>query len=155
MPPQPDQHHGDLERALTRLVRRAFLPTAGEATRRAAGVNLERATYVTLVRIADLGGGRLSDIAAALGVEISTASRHVKRLVDAGYVDATTDPDDGRARRYTPTAAGDDALARVRSARRAHLARALEDWDPDEVSRLAAGLDRLVDALEADERTRA
>ncbi len=154
MPAQPGRPHGELERALTRLVRRAFLPTAGEATRRAAGVNLERATYVTLVRTADLGGGRLSDIAAALGVETSTASRHVKRLVDAGYVDVITDPDDGRARRYTPTAAGDDALARVRSARRAHLARALDDWDPAEVSRLAEELDRLVDALEADERTR-
>ena len=150
----PDTYN-DLERALTRLVRRAFLPTAGEATRRAAGVNLERATYVTLVRISDLDGGRLSDIAAALGIEASTASRHVKRLVDAGYVEVTTDPDDGRARRYLPTEAGRDALARVRQARRTHLGRALGDWAEDDVADLARGLDHLVDALEADERSRA
>ena len=154
MLPEPDGHHDHLERVLTRLVRRTFLPTAGEASRRAAGINLERATYATLVRIATLGAGRLSDIAAALGVEASTASRHVTRLVDAGYVEVPTAPDDARARRYSPTAAGDDALTRVRDARRAHLARALGDWDPDDVDRLAVGLDRLVDALEADERAR-
>jgi DNA-binding MarR family transcriptional regulator len=147
-----DDRYGDLERALTRLVRRAFLPTSGEATRRAAGVHLERATYVALVRTAELEPGRLSDIAAALGVEVSTASRHLKRLVDDGYVEVATDPDDARARRYTPTDAGKDALARVSRARRRHLGRVLDDWSFDEVATLAAGLDRLLDALDADER---
>jgi DNA-binding MarR family transcriptional regulator len=146
--------YADLERAMTRLIRRAFLPTVGEATRRAAGVNLERAAYVTLVRIAALDGARLSELAAALGIDVSTASRHVKRLVDAGYVDVATDPDDARARRYRPSPAGTDALCRVRDARRAHLARVLGGWDEDEVTRLAEGLDRLVDTLEADERDR-
>ncbi len=144
--------YAELERALTRLIRRAFLPTAGEATRRKAGLHLERAAYVTLVRVAELDGGRLSDIAAALGLEVSTASRHVKRLVDEGYVQATPDPDDARARRYTPTKAGSDALRRVRETRRAHLARLLDDWDPEDVTALATGLDRIVDALDAEER---
>jgi DNA-binding MarR family transcriptional regulator len=152
--PAPLDRYTDLERALTRLVRRAFLPTAGEATRRAAGVHLERAAYATLVRVAALDGTRLSDLAAALGLDVSTASRHAKRLVDAGYVEVAPDPDDARARRYRPTAAGRDALAGVRDARRSHLARVLDDWDADEVTRLAEGLDRLVDALEADERDR-
>lgn len=142
----------ELERALTRLIRRAFLPTAGEATRREAGVHLERAAYVTLVRVTQLDGGRLSDIAAALGVEVSTASRHVKRLVDEGYVEATTDPDDARARRYLPTPSGEAALCRVRQTRRTHLAEMLEDWDPADVDTLAVGLDRLVDTFEAAER---
>lgn len=154
MPDDPTPY-AELERALTRLIRRAFLPTAGEATRREAGFTLERAAYVTLVRVAQLDGGRLSDIAAALGLEVSTASRHVKRLVDEGYVTAAADPDDARARRYTPTARGRDALERVRESRRAHLARLLGDWDPDEVTSLAAGLDRLVDTLESDEQVRA
>jgi DNA-binding MarR family transcriptional regulator len=148
------ERYADLERALTRLIRRAFLPTAGEATRREAGVHLERAAYVTLVRVAELDGGRLSDIAAALGLEISTASRHVKRLVDEGYVEATTDPDDARARRYNPTQAGCDVLRRVREIRQAHLARLLGEWDPEDVSSLASGLDRIVDAFETDERSR-
>ena len=141
-----------LEHALTRLIRRAFLPTAGEATRRAAGANLERATYVTLVRVASLDGARLSDLAAAQGVNVSTASRHVKRLVEAGYVEVTCDPGDARARRYSLTPTGRDVLTRVRDARRAHLARILDDWDPDDVAALATGLERIVTAFEADER---
>lgn len=146
--------YADLERALTRLIRRAFLPTAGEATRREAGVTLERAAYATLVRIAELEAGRLSDLAEVLGLDASTTSRHVKGLVDVGYVEVTPDPDDARARRYSPTAAGRDALARVRDLRRAHLARVLHDWEPDEVTTLADGLDRIVTAFEDDERRR-
>lgn len=144
--------YADLETALTRLVRRAFLPTVGEATRRAAGVPLERATYVTLVRIAELDGGRLSDVAAALGLDVSTTSRHVKRLVEAGYAEASADPGDARAKRFTPTRSGSDAMRRVREARRSHLARVLTDWDADAITTLAHGLDRLVTALEDDER---
>ena len=142
----------NLERALTRLIRRAFLPTAGEATRREAGINLERAAYATLVRVGRLEEGRLSDIAAELGVDVSTTSRHVRRLVDAGYVDVHSDPDDARARRYTLSDAGHDALERVRRARRAHLARILDDWASHDVATLAAGLDRLVTAFETHER---
>jgi DNA-binding MarR family transcriptional regulator len=153
MPDDLDRYT-DLERALTRLIRRAFLPTVGEATRRAAGVNLERAAYVTLVRISALDGARLSELATALGIDVSTTSRHVKRLVEAGYVEVSTDPADARARRYRPSKPGTDALCRVRDARRAHLARVLEGWDEDEVAWLAGRLDRLVDTLEADERDR-
>lgn len=144
----------DLERALTRLIRRAFLPTAGEVTRREAGVALERAAYTTLVRIAELEAGRLSELAEVLGLDASTTSRHVKGLVDAGYVEVAPDPDDARARRYSPTAAGRDALERVRDIRRTHLARVLHDWEPDEVTTLALGLDRIVSAFEDDERRR-
>lgn len=151
MPLDPDRY-AELESSLTRLIRRVFLPTAGEATRREAGVHLERSAYVTLVRIAELDGGRLSDIAAALGLEVSTASRHVKRLIEEGYVEAETCKDDARARRYTPTAIGRETLERVRATRQAHLARVLRDWEPTEVSGLAAGLGRLVDALENKER---
>lgn len=149
----PDEHHphADLERALTRLVRRAFLPTAGERTRAEAGVDLERAAYTTLVRIAHLDGARLSEIAAAMGLEVSTVSRHVKRLVTDGYVEVAADPDDARARRFSPTPAGQAALDRVRRARRDRLAELLHDWDDAEVADLAAKLDRVVDALEAEE----
>ena len=150
--PEELERYAELERALTRLIRRAFLPTAGEATRREAGLHLERATYATLVRIALLDGGRLSDIAAAQGVNASTASRHVKRLVEAGYVEVASDPGDARVRRYSLTPPGQGALDRVGEARRSHLARILRDWDPDDVAALASGLQRIVAAFEADER---
>jgi DNA-binding MarR family transcriptional regulator len=149
----PDPHD-DLERALTRVVRRVFLPTAGEATRRQAGVDLERATYSTLARIADLDHPRLTEVAAAMGLDTSTASRHTKRLVEDGYVEVTACTEDARARRYRPTTAGRQALQRVREARRARLAALLDTWEPGEVHALASGLDRLVDALEADDGVR-
>lgn len=152
--PKDLDRYAQLERALTRVIRRAFLPTVGEATRREAGVHLDRASYVTLVRVAELDGGRLSDLAAVLGLEVSTTSRHMKRLVDEGYVTASPDPEDARARRYRPTAAGTGALRRVREARRRHLGRILDDWEPDTITQLASGLDQLMDAIETDERER-
>lgn len=151
MTPDPERF-ATLERALTRLVRRTLLPTAGEATRRDAGVDLERSAYITLARIAALEGPRLTELAAALGLEVSTTSRHVKRLKADGLVTVEIDPDDSRARRFTPSPAGQDALDRVRHARRSRLARMLHDWNPDEVAALANGLDRLVTAFEDDER---
>lgn len=150
-----DDRFAALERAITRVVRRAILPTTGDETRREAGVPLERATYTTLVRIADLEGGRLSDLAATLGLDLSTTSRHVKRLVDAGYVTLAPDPQDARARLATPTPAGHEALARVRDTRRRKLAAIVADWRPAEVEVLAASLERLVDAVEATEAAEA
>ncbi|MFP4310461.1 MAG: MarR family winged helix-turn-helix transcriptional regulator [Nitriliruptoraceae bacterium] len=150
MPARPDPHT-ELERALTRVVRRVFLPTAGEATRRQAGVNLERATYSTLARIADLGHPRLTEVAAAMGLDTSTASRHTKRLIEDGLIEVTACTEDARARRYRPSDAGREALQRVREARRARLAQLLDTWEPEEIHALAVGLDRLVDALEADD----
>ncbi len=141
-----------LERALTRLVRRTLLPTAGDATRRDAGVDLERSAYNTLARIAALEAPRLTELAAALGLEVSTTSRHVKRLKDSGLVTVAVDPDDSRARRFTPSPAGQEALDRVRHARRGRLARMLHDWEPEAVDILAEGIDRLVTAFEDDER---
>lgn len=147
--------HTELERALTRVVRRVVLPTAGEATRRRAGVDLERATYTTLTRIAELDHPRLTEVAAALGLDISTTSRHAKRLVEDGYVEVTACADDARARRYATTPTGRQALDRVREARRARLEQLLDDWDAQEVRALATGLDRLVDAIESDEQANA
>jgi len=144
----PDAHE-ELERALTRVVRRVFVPTAGEASRQQAGVDLERSTYSTLARIADLDHPRLTEVAAAMGLDTSTASRHTKRLVEDGYVEVTACAEDARARRYHPTPAGEQALQRVRTARRDQLAALLDSWTPDDVQVLASGLDRLVDALEA------
>lgn len=70
------------------------MTTAGERTRAEAGVDLERAASTTLVRIAHLDGARLSEVAAGMGLEASTVSRHVKRLVADGYVEVAADPHD-------------------------------------------------------------
>ncbi|MEX2503458.1 MAG: MarR family transcriptional regulator, partial [Egicoccus sp.] len=103
-----------LESALTRLIRRALLPTSGDETRAAAGVTLDRAAYHVLLRICDQGGMRLSALAEAMGLDVSTVSRHVTRLEQDGYVTRSPDPDDGRASLLTTTEAGRAVGAPVR-----------------------------------------
>ena len=66
-------------RALTRLIRRALLPTSGDETRAAAGVGLDRAAYHVLLRPhrRAAGPGALSALAERVGLDVSTVSRHV------------------------------------------------------------------------------
>lgn len=143
----PSARIAELESALTSLIRRAALPSVLEATRRRAGVDLGRSLYSTLVRVAELDGGRLSDVAEALGLDVSTTSRHVARLVDDGYVDVTTDDTDGRARCFRPTAKGRRTLERVVDERRRHLEQLLHDWDPEDLATLTRGLERITEAF--------
>ncbi len=90
-------------------------PTRGatRSLKARSGIDLERAASVLLSRVDELGPARLSDVAAAAGVEISTASRPVARLVEQGYVERSTDPADGRACLLRCTPAGRDGDATV------------------------------------------
>lgn len=139
-----------LETALTRLIRRALLPTTGDATRAAAGVSLDRALYTALIRISEHAPIRLSALADLVGLDISTLSRHVARLEHDGFVARTPDPGDGRASLLTVTDAGRGVLERVRDTRRTHLQQRLASWDDDDVRHLAHLLDRLLAAFDDD-----
>lgn len=139
-----------LESALTRLIRRALLPTSGDETRAAAGVTLERAAYHVLLRICDQGAVRLSTVAETMGLDVSTVSRHVTRLEHDGLVARSPDPADGRASLLTTTDAGREVLERVRDTRRARLQDLLGDWDAHDVEQLAGLLDRLLATFDAD-----
>jgi DNA-binding MarR family transcriptional regulator len=75
---------GRIEQALIQLVRRANDPRGNANLKARARIDLDRAASTLLLRIDELGPARLSDIADATGVEISTASRPVARLVDEG-----------------------------------------------------------------------
>lgn len=145
-----DQSVAVLETALTRLIRRAVLPTTGDATRAAAGVGLDRALYTALVRISEQAPIRLSALAELVGLDTSTVSRHVARLEQDGFVVRSPDPDDGRASLLTVTDAGCEILGRVRDTRRAHLQQRVADWDADDVQQLADLLSRLLDAFDDD-----
>jgi DNA-binding MarR family transcriptional regulator len=108
------------------------------------GIDLERAATVLLNRIEELGPARLSDVALAAGVEISTASRPVARLVEQGYVERSTDPADGRASLLRTTATGQEIMRRWRAARQEWLRDVLDDFDDDERERFAELFDRFV-----------
>lgn len=137
-----------IEAALVTLVRRATDPRGNREINRSAGVDIERAGAVMLARIEELEPARLSDLAEAAGVDTSTASRQVARLVDEGYVDRGADPDDRRASAHRLTPAGRKVRQRLKAARREWFEDVLEDFDPGEREQLATLLERFVDHMQ-------
>jgi DNA-binding MarR family transcriptional regulator len=138
----------DIEQALTRLIRRGNQPRVHERLAARAGVTLDRAAYAALCRVHEAGPLRLSELAARMGVDASTASRQVQQLERTGLVGRVGDPADRRASLLELTTEGDRVLARMRQARRASLAQVLGGWSAAERRTLAAVLTRLVDDLE-------
>lgn len=133
-----------IEVALTTIVRQTNLPEARARMTAATGIDLDRGAYVVLTRVDAWQPLRLSDLAWRLGVEVPTASRHVKRLESAGYLTRAQDPDDGRACLLTLTAAGGHAVQQMRHYRQQSIAELLSGWDRGDRRQLAELLDRLV-----------
>lgn len=75
---------------------------------------------------ADRGALTVNDVADVLGVHASNATRLVDRLVDRGWVERRTDPQNGRQRRLTLTQSGRSLLASVMDHRRAALRQLME-----------------------------
>jgi DNA-binding MarR family transcriptional regulator len=104
------------------------------------------ADYALLSLVGLRGPARLTEVAAELGMPLTTASDAVKRLEARGYAHRSRNPDDGRSVLVELTEAGNDewrrgwpALRRVNE----QLMGALED--PELVR---AGLERLGGAFE-------
>ncbi len=140
-----------IEAALVLLVRRANDPRGNKTINQAAGVDIERASAVMLARVEELEPARLSELADAAGVDISTASRQVARLVDDGYVERRADPDDRRASAHRLTPEGRDVRARLTTARRAWFEEVLADFDAEERAVLATLLERFVARMQPDD----
>lgn len=145
--PSADETVAAIDDALARLVRHGMVPRTQAAIALRSGVKVERSTYVLLRRLAECAPVRLSDLAADLGLDVSTVSRQVTRLGSRGLVRRRADPDDGRAGRLELTTRGRDLLRRVRRGRHAWLADAIDDWSDADRDRLASLLDRLADAI--------
>jgi DNA-binding MarR family transcriptional regulator len=132
-----------LEHALTevgRLMLRMGVPPEALAE----GEHVDRSGYWALVRLDEASGPlRLSDLAGALELDLSTVSRQVRHLVDTGLVERHADPDDGRASLLSLSPRGCQVLQAVRSARREVLARTLDKWSAADRKALAAAVSRL------------
>ena len=98
------------------------------------------------------GSPRVSELAGAMGLDASTASRHVQPARGQRLPGRTGDPDDRRAFRVRLTRQGQAVLDHAIEARATVLDRATAGW-PDEdraaltilMTRLADSLDRLAD----------
>ncbi|WKX72560.1 MarR family winged helix-turn-helix transcriptional regulator [Streptomyces sp. XD-27] len=144
-----DQAFLALERELAVFLRRARA-TSGEMARE-MHPDLEPAAYGLLVRLADAGRQRATDLAGYFGVGKATMSRQLRALEMLGLVTRAQDPADGRAFLVQLTDEGRERFRRVRSARRAQYARRLAGWERGEVAELARLLHRLNGAQEAEE----
>ncbi len=87
-----------------------------------------------------------TDLAGALGVHVSSASRTVDRLVAAGLLDRRESTEDRRRLDLTPTPAGERLLGEVMSDRRSALASLLARMSPADRDHLARGMAALADA---------
>jgi DNA-binding MarR family transcriptional regulator len=110
---------------------------------------IEPALWWVLHTLACDGPGRLSELAAHLQLDLSTVSRHVRALEDAGYLERTTDPNDRRATVISMTDKGTDALEEAGRARAEHLDTVLARWSERDLRTLRRLLDRLADDLNA------
>jgi len=138
-----------IERALSTLVRWGNLPRIREHFQRAAGIALDRASYTLLKRLKEAGPLRLSDLADLLGVDLSTASRQVHHLRQAGLVQRAPVVEDRRASLLTVTDAGSEMVSRILEARRTVITQMLADWNPEERAELARVLGHLADDIVA------
>jgi DNA-binding MarR family transcriptional regulator len=86
---------------------------------------------------------RVSDIADALRIDLSVASRQVGVLEASGWVTRATDPADGRARRLEATESGRAVLADTLARMAGAYTGVLEGWSEEELRSLHATLARL------------
>lgn len=126
-----------LEEALSTVVRNANVWRLHDLITEDAGVELDRAAYGVLTALEGDPGVRLSALADRLGIDISTASRHVHSLQQKELVRRATDPADRRAANLSLTDAGRDVLTKVHSARCRLVERVVIDWPAEDVDRLS------------------
>lgn len=136
-----------IELALTTIVRQASLPRLQSRILREADVAMDQATYPLLRRLASCGPVRITELARAMNIDVSTASRQIKQLEAIGFVLRSIDADDRRASVVALARPGVQAMERVGIARREMLHALLAKWsDPERktfallLSELATGI---------------
>ena len=103
----------------------------------------ELAGAVVLARLEALGPVRLTELAAALGLDPSSVSRQVTALEKEGLVAREKDPTDQRALHLVLTERGTSAVGALRQVRAEALATLTPDWTSTEIDDLTDRVARL------------
>ena len=90
-----------------------------------------------------------SQLAQALGLEKSSVSRMVRKLVEAGELKETADGEDGRVKRLALTAKGRRTLAAIEAFGRQQVTAALDRMQPPQQQAVSRGLALYAQALQA------
>lgn len=129
-----------LEREIGMLLRRAR-SFSGQLARQ-VHPDLEPGAYGILLRLADTGGARLTDLAGWFGVGKPTMSRQVAVLERFELVERRDDPSDARAQLISLTELGGSRLGSARTARRDRFRSLLDAWPGEDVQALGDLLHR-------------
>jgi len=135
---------GQIEQALGALLRLTRAPRFAETVRERARAEVDRAGYLVLVRVAELGPVRLSELAHYLGLDVSTVSRQVQQLEQRGLVDRSPDPLDGRAALLELSVLGREVMQKMRDAWCETVGDVVKDWKPVDIARFGILIDRFV-----------
>jgi DNA-binding MarR family transcriptional regulator len=127
----------------------AIVRTARRLRQEAAGAvgELTPTSAAALATVERHGPLTPSELAAIERVKRPTATRTLRVLAEAGLVERTPDPDDGRSALVSVTAAGRERLRRLRGRKNAYLARrmrALPDAEVETLERAAEILERVL-----------
>ena len=138
-----------IEEALASIAGLVGLPRAHERLMAKAGVRIDPSVYPVLRRVSQNEPLRLSELTKLLGVDVSTASRTVKRLELDGLVVKTVDERDGRASELRLSDDGRELLRRLRAARHELIGEVFAEWSCDDLASLAPLLERAAQDLQA------
>lgn len=112
-----------------------------------AAFKSDPAAIGVLYQLSRSGPVRISALANALALDVSTTSRHVRGLETDELVERQADPEDGRATLLHITEAGRQFLADAIAERSAVLRAATAGWDEHDLTALNHYLARLADDL--------
>ncbi len=110
--------------------------------------SIEQGQMDTLDLLALQPAWRMSELADALRVEPSTATRAVQRLVNAGLAERISSPDDGRVVQVEITDQGRDVYEAVAARRGELLTFILKQYRRDELPVFADMLERFVVSID-------
>jgi DNA-binding MarR family transcriptional regulator len=135
-----------LRMAIVRMGRRLRQEAAGVAGQLTPTAG---AALATVERHGPLTPSELAEIER---VKRPTATRTLRVLTEAGLVERTPDPADGRSALVSITAAGRERLRRLRSRKNAYLARRMRELPAADVETLERAAEILERVLEGEPR---
>jgi DNA-binding MarR family transcriptional regulator len=138
-PREPDDTIGIIELELLKLVR--HLETFGR--RSSLYLHIDRAGYLALRTIEDLGPLSTKALATALNLDASTVTRQIAALEAGGFVARRPDPNDRRSSTILLTAEGRRMMGGVEQERRQGIEALVDTWDDRERELLGRVLHKL------------
>jgi DNA-binding MarR family transcriptional regulator len=132
-----------LRMAIVRTARRLRQEAAG-----AGGAELSPTAVAALATVERHGPLTPSELAGIERVKRPTATRTLRVLLEAGLIERTADPSDGRSALLSVNAAGRERLRRLRGRKNAYLARRMRNLSREDLETLERAAEILERILE-------